>query len=51
VLPVSQSQVVLLQASNNFVTNTHYFFMYKLRNSEGDSEASDTLEVSFAEYP
>ena len=30
---------------------THYFFRYRLRNSEGDSEASDITEVALLNPP
>lgn len=36
---------------SNFIKNEHYFFAYKLRNSEGDSLMSDSIEVMFADYP
>jgi hypothetical protein len=33
------------------VVGDHYFFQYKLKNSEGDSQLSDESEFLLSNYP
>lgn len=49
--PVATSTIELLAADNALTEGEHYFFYYKMRNSEGDSLPSDVFEVALADYP
>jgi hypothetical protein len=43
VYPVSIAEIAL--GGENFIKDEHYFFSFKLRNSQGDSPMSNLLEV------
>ena len=49
---ILESSLVEISADEFGLTEgTHYFFRYRLRNSEGDSEASDITEVALLNPP
>ena len=48
---VDNNNITLVAADEGLTAGQHYFFYYELVNSQGNSPASDIIEIALADYP
>lgn len=49
--PIGQNEIYLTAIDYTMTPGKHYFFHYYFTNGQGDSPASDIMEIALGDYP